>query len=64
MKKDWEADMTCNSFKDLFYDNLSKTGDFKEAYNLSEDEHENMFNKRRYSGIDSFRVTLSRKKKN
>ena len=62
MKK-WEADMTVNSFKDLFYDNLSKTGSFKEAYYKSEDEHEEMFNKRRYSDINSFRVQLSKKKK-
>ena len=61
MKK-WQANMTVNSFKDLFYDNLSKTGDFKTAYYLSEDEHEEMFNKKRYSGIDSFRVQLSKKK--
>ena len=61
--KRWEADLTASSFKDLFYDNLSKTHDFNEAYNLSEDEHEQMFNKRKYSGIDSFRVQLSKKKK-
>jgi hypothetical protein len=63
MKKGWKADLTYNSFKDLFYDNLSKTGDFQEAYNMSEDEHEAVFNKRRYSGVDSFRVQLSKKKK-
>jgi hypothetical protein len=47
MKKDWKADMTYNSFKDLFYDNLSKTGNFEEAYRMSEDEHEECFNKKR-----------------
>jgi len=62
MKK-WQANMTVGSFQDLFYDNLSKTGSFNDAYYKSEDEHEELFNKRRYSGIDSFRVTLSRTKK-
>jgi hypothetical protein len=61
MKKQWKADMTFNSFKDLFYNNLSKTGNFDEAYNLSENEHEDMFNKKRYKNIKSFKVTLSRK---
>ena len=63
MKKEWEANLTYNSFKDLFYNNLSKTGDFKAAYNMSEDKHEELFNKRKYSDINSFRVCLHKEKK-
>ena len=58
----YEAQMTANGFKDLFYNNLSKTGDFGDAYYISEDEHEKLYDKTKYSGIDSFRVQLSKKK--
>lgn len=60
----YEANMTGNGFKDLFYDNLSKTGNFKEAYYMSENEHEKLYDKNKYSGIDSFRVCLTKKKDN
>jgi hypothetical protein len=59
----YEANMTNNGFKDLFYDNLSKSGDFKEAYYMSEDEHQKLYDKQKYSSVDSFRVCLSKKKK-
>ena len=59
----WEADMTVNSFRELFYDKLSKTGNFKKAYLETEELHEELFNKRRYSDIYSFRVQLSKNKK-
>lgn len=59
----YDANMTDKGFKSLFYDNLSKTGNFIKAYYLSEDEHEKLYNKNKYSGIDSFRVCLSKKKK-
>ena len=59
----WEADMTYGSFKDLFYNNLSKTGNFKEAYELTENKHEKLFNKRRYSDVNSFRTVYYRNKK-
>lgn len=58
----YEANMTKNGFKDLFYNNLSKTGDFQEAYYMSENEHERLYDKSKYSGIDSFRVILSKEK--
>jgi len=54
--------MTHDGFKSLFYDNLSKTGDFKEAYYMSENEHEKLYDKSKYSSLDSFRVCLSKKK--
>ncbi len=57
------ANMTYGSFKDLFYDNLSKTHDFEQAFDRTEDEHEELYNKRKYSGIDSFRVVLSKNRK-
>ena len=59
----WEADLSCDDFQELFYDNLSKTGSFKKAYLKSESLHEQLYNKRRYSSLDSFRVSLSKKKK-
>jgi len=58
----WEADMAYGSFEDLFYNNLSKTGDFHKAYLKTEEMHEQLFNKRRYADINSFRVVMSRKK--
>lgn len=58
----YEANMTSNGFKDLFYNNLSKTHDFSEAYYVSEEYHERLYDKQKYSGIDSFRVQLSKKK--
>lgn len=57
------ANMTYNSFKDLFYNNLSKTHNFEQAFDITEDKHEELYNKRKYSGIDSFRVVLSKKSK-
>ena len=63
MIKKWKATMTCTSFKELFYDNLSKTGNFNAAYEAAEDEHEKYFNKRKYSDIRSFRSVLSKKRK-
>lgn len=59
----WRADMIFIDFKDLFYTNLSSTGDFNKAYLITEKQHEQMYNKRRYSDIESFRVQLSRRKK-
>lgn len=59
----WEAELTARGFKDLFYTNLSKTGDFKKAYYESENEHEELFDKKKYSDINSFRVSLYRSKK-
>ena len=57
------ANMTYNSFKDLFYNNLSKTHDFEVAFNLTEDKHEKMYNKKKYSDVQSFRTVLSKKSK-
>lgn len=62
MIKKWEANLTGTSFRNLFYDNLSKTADFNEAYEISESEHEQCFNKRKYSDVKSFRVCLSKKR--
>lgn len=62
MIKKWKANMTSGSFKELFYDNLSKTHNFNAAYEASENEHEEYFNKRKYSDVSSFRSVLSKKK--
>ena len=51
MIKKWKATMTCTSFKELFYDNLSKTGNFNAAYEAAEDEHESGILR---NGLDEF----------
>ena len=58
----YEAEMTAKGFKNLFYTNLTKVGNFGDAYYVSEDFHEKLYDKTKYSGIDSFRVQLSKKK--
>ena len=59
----WRADMVYSDFKELFYTNLSSTGDFNKAYLLTEKQHEEMYNKRRYKDLECFRVQLYRSKK-
>ena len=59
----WKGEGTKDSFKDVFYENLQKTGHFRKAYEMTEDEHEDVFHKRKYSGVQSFKVQLSKKNK-
>tara|TARA_R110001583_G_scaffold8915_2_gene42106 strand:- start:641 stop:847 length:207 start_codon:yes stop_codon:yes gene_type:complete len=44
------------------YCKISRT--YEDAYELTEDEYEKNFGKRRYSSYDSFRVTKNRKNRN
>jgi len=60
---DWEGESTCNSFREKFYKNLSKVRHFKKAYEITEQEHERHYNKRKYSGVESFHSQLSKAKK-
>jgi hypothetical protein len=50
------------SFNERYEDNLSKAKTYKEAYELTEQEHVKKFGDRKYSSYTSFKVNRSRYK--
>lgn len=54
---------TTSAFIEEFWKIYRKsTLSMAEAYELTEEKHMELFNSRRYSGYDSFRVILNRKR--
>lgn len=53
---------TTEGFCQLFEENLATTRTVMRAYRLTEEVHEDLFGKTKYSSYDSFRHTLNRKK--
>lgn len=48
----------------VFEDNLSKHHSYAQAYQITEETHEKLTGRRRYSDIETFRVVRSRRFKN
>ena len=55
--------MTFENFNKRFEKNMPKTASYPEAYNATEDVHENLTGKAKYSSYDSFRKVRERKMK-
>ena len=51
-------------FEKRFHKNCQVVKKYEDAYELTEQEYEEHFGKRRYSSYDSFRVTKNRKNRN
>jgi|TARA_R100001594_G_scaffold33325_1_gene61754 hypothetical protein len=53
-----------SGFEKRFHKNCQKSKTYYDAYELTEQEYEKNFGKRRYASYDSFRVTKNRKNRN
>jgi hypothetical protein len=53
-----------SGFEKKFHQNCKIAKTYEDAYELTEQEYENNFGKRRYASYDSFRVTKNRKNRN
>lgn len=42
-------------FEEVFYENAGKGNSYSKAYEMTEQEHEQFFKRRRYSSYDSFK---------
>tara|TARA_R100001163_G_C5068278_1_gene208285 strand:+ start:333 stop:554 length:222 start_codon:yes stop_codon:yes gene_type:complete len=51
-------------FEKRFHQNCKIAKSYEKAYELTENEYEESFGKRKYSSYDSFRVTKNRKNRN
>ena len=53
-----------SGFEKRFHKHCQETKTYEDAYELTEEEYEKNFGRRRYSSYDSFRVTKNRKNRN
>lgn len=53
-----------SGFEKRFHKHCQETKTYEDAYELTEEEYEKNFGKRRYASYDSFRVTKNRKNRN
>lgn len=53
---------TTEGFCQLFEQNLKTTKTLMRAYELTEEAHQDLFGRRRYSGYHSFYTTINRQK--
>jgi hypothetical protein len=49
-------------FEEVFYENASKCKSYAKAYEMTEQEHERFYRRRRYASYDSFKNRKQRKK--
>ena len=56
--------LSSKGFETRFHKNCKTSKTYEDAYELTEEEYEKHFGKRRYSSYDSFRVTKNRKNRN
>lgn len=52
--------LTPIGFMQAFFKNLQKTDTFVDAYELTEDQHEKAFGKRKYTSYNSFQTSKKR----
>ena len=55
--------MSADGFEQLFFGHTQTSSTYTEAYEKAEDEHEKLFEKRRYSDYNSFRNTKTQRMK-
>tara|TARA_R100001463_G_scaffold123992_1_gene180878 strand:+ start:1071 stop:1280 length:210 start_codon:yes stop_codon:yes gene_type:complete len=53
-----------SGFEKRFHKYCKESKTYEDAYELTEEEYEKNFGKRRYASYDSFRVTKNRKNRN
>ena len=56
--------LSASGFERKFHKNCKLSKTYEDAYELTEEEYEKHFGKRRYASYDSFRVTKNRKNRN
>ena len=61
LKPEILALLSPSGFEKRFHQNHKISKTYKDAYELTEQEYESNFSKRKYSSYDSFRVTKNRK---
>ena len=55
----WEMSFT--KFNELYEKNMTEAPTYTKAYEITEDEHEELTGKRKYAGFNSFRNARSKK---